>query len=177
MKIRNSTNKIKMIRYIFLMVLLIVSAKLFSQENRIKPEIISSSGTTINSTSIQLSWTLGEVTISTFQSEGIMLTQGFHQPRMIVTGIDSLVSENENIIVYPNPASDMLNIKITYENPISVLLRMTDIKGMLIWESAYFESHITETIWVQNLPNGIYLLSILNLGDKTQKTFKIQKNH
>ena len=60
--------------------------------NLISQSVISSSGNSNSSDDYTISWTIGELAISTINNSDITLTQGFHQPLIvdvIPTGIES----------------------------------------------------------------------------------------
>ena len=71
------------------------------------------------------------------------------------------------IKVYPNPASDILTIN----NPIGEQIEIFDMEGRLIQTEAV--NNETQTIQIQGLPSGIYML---RMREKTlQVSYKIIK--
>ena len=66
------------------------------------------------------------------------------------------LTENENIRVYPNPASN--EIVLEYKNFQNKQIIITDVLGR-VQKTAPLPSEITN-ISTQNLPNGIYYVSI-----------------
>ena len=74
-------------------------------------EVVSTGGGQSESNEYQLSWTIGEPVISTFTATGNILTQGFHQTKLIVTPISSLVQDLK-IKVYPNPTTQKVFIDV-----------------------------------------------------------------
>ena len=51
-------------------------------------EVVSSAGETQTVSDLEISWTIGEPVIETFSLGIPVLTQGFHQSKLIVTAID-----------------------------------------------------------------------------------------
>jgi hypothetical protein len=74
----------------------------------------------------------------------------------LTTGIE----ENQDAIVslYPNPASDILNIKVSENSNIQIL----DLSGKQIILEATASDNQKQTINVNNLSNGVYLLKVFN---------------
>lgn len=75
----------------------------------------------------------------------------------------------KNLTVYPNPASDILNISGDFVNGQSYDLSIRTSNGSLVYSKERNASSMTEGIDISNLPNGIYLLNITS-GSKVQST-------
>jgi hypothetical protein len=73
-----------------------------------------------------------------------------------------------NILVYPNPFKNYLNVVINHTNPVK--LRLTDISGRQLLQQNFSG---TTTIHVRNLANGVYLLQIID--GSIVHTFKVFK--
>ncbi|WP_288374137.1 T9SS type A sorting domain-containing protein [Chryseobacterium culicis] len=73
---------------------------------------------------------------------------------------------NDKIVIYPNPASTEVNIKLSNQERI-VKVVIYDINGRQV------STHNTSLINVQNIPSGIYILDIVtNLRKHTSKLIK-----
>ena len=84
-----------------------------------------------------------------------------------VSGVDDLTQVN-NLLVFPNPTSDVLNIRFNAETSEGMIIRLTDVMGRIIQERALKNLNIGENLEqlnVSNLPTGIYNLQ-LNMGEK-----------
>lgn len=150
-----------------------------------KQDVISSAGgysvagTGVNK--ISISWTLGETIVSTYEYHGadpskdITLTQGFQQPDTIV----KIVTELENIdilvnvLVYPNPASE--NVNIQFEAPVDGLVVMVflDSQGKLLQRDLIEPGMVEKQINMQDLPSGIYYLRLTK--GKLVNVYKVVK--
>ena len=75
-------------------------------------ELVSSSGNYLENAQASISWTLGEVAIQTLESGNIILTQGFHQSRLVVTGVRIIPGYEPDISIYPNPVVSHINVKL-----------------------------------------------------------------
>ena len=85
---------------------------------------------------------------------------------------ESLVSTNE-ILVYPNPAKDILNIETSATNHSNFQIEVIDFQSRIVLKET---SKIpTVKLNIGNLKNGYYILKIT--GDKINKTQTININH
>jgi len=141
----------------------------------IEQELISNSGDSYKNQNYQLDWSLGEVVTETYISEGIVVTQGFHQSTLIISSVQDFSDFAGNISVYPNPTSDFLTLeykdkKLAQEAKVEV--NVTDINGNLVINQKINEE--SSKIIFSELHSGIYFVSITENGQIT-KTFKIIK--
>ena len=78
--------------------------------------------------------------------------------------------ENENVIkVYPNPATDFINIELKHR--IKSSFQFIDLNGRTILQGQLNE--LVNRIEIGNQKNGIYLLKIINLEKNESETIKI----
>ena len=153
--------------------LILLYTNLCAQE--IKPHVLSSAGNQHIVNSLMIEWTLGELSIMTLNGSTNIITQGFHQPKLLTTNIGESLSRSESIAVYPNPTSDFIQLEMNFGKFQSVFARMIDLKGTLIWENEFYGQKITESISLKRFPEGSYLLLLLINHGESQQTFKIQK--
>jgi hypothetical protein len=146
-----------------------------AQNQTIKPEVISSAGSRFQGNTMIIDWTLGEIAISTLQGNSVIISQGFHQPKLIVTRADDPEEINGEISVYPNPTSDKVSVRMNLRKFTAVSLRLFNSEGKIIADRKIHGMNILETISLGTLPNGNYILNLLPDGFKTAQTFKIQK--
>lgn len=144
---------------------------------KMSPQVVSSAGNQHVINSISFEWTLGEVAIMTLQGSNNVITQGFHQPRYIVTNISEPLSATEKINVYPNPTSDFIQIEMMFKKTRAIYARLTDLNGKLIWDNEYKGQQVTESVSLKNYPNGNYFLNFSIEGGQSKQTFKIQKTN
>jgi hypothetical protein len=86
---------------------------------------------------------------------------------MTTTGVVNFSDEKDKIIIYPNPANDILNI----ENPNGYReVKISDALGKIFLQKNLFD--LNTSINIGDLPKGIYFLSVLNKqGELTTKKF------
>ena len=136
-------------------------------------EVISSAGATHSSANLQLSWTVGEPMVETFSAGGTILTQGFHQSKLVITAIDPIPLAGFELEVYPNPTSGEVNIKVNKGNISSLRFFLYTSQGEQILRQEF--SGQIEPINMQLLAPGYYMLKIARDTDTPLQTFKIVK--
>lgn len=149
---------------ILLLFLFIISISLNAQE------VVSTSGDCFEKPSGSITFTLGECVTETFESGNVMLTQGFHQPVLKVTSIESV--KTISVTAFPNPTSDILYLQINEESISGYYYELYDITGKQL-SSELITKSITE-IPFSNRSFGTYLLKIFK-DDKSVQTLKIIK--
>ena len=105
------------------------------------------------------------------------LTQGFHQTNWNILGVEDY-APNYEAIIYPNPTSDVLNIRTsTFEN---VTYTLYDAHGKLVMQNIL--SSEQTPIQVSQLAPGAYSLELIfeegskgSLSSPKRKTFKLIK--
>lgn len=118
-------------------------------------QLISSAGNTVTKNNLTMSWSLGELAIQTFDAGDLILTQGFHQPYTLATGISGI----ENILglkVYPNPTADFLHVETADAHDLSFKLINAVGAVLMIKESV----SNPEVLSVEPFPSGIYYLNV-----------------
>ena len=85
--------------------------------------------------------------------------------------------EDRLLIIYPNPANDILNVNIEklipFQNPFNI--QLYDIQGDILSETKSKDRIIR--INVSDFPEGIYFLHIYGGISTTPETFKIIVKH
>jgi len=82
----------------------------------------------------------------------------------IITGIEQVLGKQDEIMVYPNPTNDILNIDINASESKDCNLKVFDLLGNLVLAKNY--SGLTNIkLNVATLPNGPYLLKV-QIGDE-----------
>ncbi|MGQ9620460.1 MAG: T9SS type A sorting domain-containing protein [Bacteroidales bacterium] len=143
---------------------------------QVKQEVIASAGGYNKSAdnTISISWTLGETLVPTYISQdgSLILTHGFQQ-KLIITGIDENLEVPVTVTVYPNPASESVNIK--FESMVDRLVRVqiTDAEGRIVKTDRIEVSVLQKTINLQDLPSGVYFMRLIK-GDLVN-VYKIVK--
>ena len=132
-------------------------------------EVVSTQGESYSNASGNIDFTIGEVIISTGTDGSNDLTQGFHQTNWNFLGVEDF-APNYEATIFPNPTSEVLNIKTsTFEN---VTYTLYDAQGKLVLQDILFAEQTP--IQVGQLAPGSYSLT-LNNQIQNLKTFKLIK--
>ena len=127
-----------------------------------KGMVISAGGQSVNGGS-SLSWSLGQIITSTFSShaKSLILTEGF-QEKLIVTSVEENSAIPVNIHLYPNPASEVINIHFEAAVKGELLLSLLDFSGRLVRREVVEPSIADKQINLRNIPSGVYILRLTN---------------
>ena len=151
--------------FLIVIMLFFISFSAFAQE------IISSAGHHAEASGIQLDWTIGEPVIETYSNGNDILTQGFHQTKLMVTPVFSII-ENNFINVFPNPTKELVYIQFNEILDFGVAAELHTLEGKLL-KTFELIDQLTPCD-VRSLPNGSYLLKISKNNEWIQ-SFKIIK--
>lgn len=165
-------------RKILLMLILIPGFSLTWGQVQLTPTVLSSAGGYTETSDISLAWTLGELAVSTLSNTGMILTQGFQQPFLLDIG-DAIDNPefNWSVNAYPNPVSDILNLRFNLDKTMDLQLELYDITGkkLTIKKLPSIMPGGRETLDFSGFREGIYILKISSEKQKVRKIYKIQK--
>jgi hypothetical protein len=137
-------------------------------------ESILASGGTATGSGGTASYSVGEIFIGTQTGTNGSVAQGTQQPFEISTlGNDEFPQINLEMVVYPNPTIDKLNLLIGNKEWSNLTYQLFDISGKIISENQKITASETP-VSMQSFSQGIYFL-IVKDNTKTVKTFKIIK--
>lgn len=136
----------------------------------LSPHVVAASGQSFSSPGKQIDFTIGEIVISSLTSSDKTLTQGFHQPKILITGVED--PDDEFVFsLYPNPADRFVIIESTQETEMQV--HVYDIMGKVLQVSSLFTKKIT--IDLQSLASGHYNMVITNAFGNHLSSYKMIK--
>lgn len=90
------------------------------------------------------------------------------------TDIDSYIISQTNINLYPNPATDYINIILEDSNINSFMLNVYDILGNLIINEKINDYQTVYTLNIANYNKGTYILNIITDKDSFSLPFIVQ---
>lgn len=149
------------------LVLLLLASMLsvWAMSQSVTPQVLASAGNffTNAQAGASLSFTFGEIAlVQTFSNQNYHLTQGFQQPNFNLVGL-----EDEQFVelfeVFPNPASDFLNVRYQLRHPGLVTLRLFSLNGvevMPLYEDRYGSGLREEAFDIQGIAQGMYFLRV-----------------
>ncbi|MFN0189632.1 MAG: T9SS type A sorting domain-containing protein [Bacteroidia bacterium] len=164
---------------------------LSAQAQSIQRNVIASSGINNTVSNIRLTSTVGEAVTGTLSQSNYKITQGFQQGNLTVARIanveetteittdestttrNSLDEKRFKVSVYPNPATEYINIKLEEMSEVKHIIYLTDITGRMI-ETITLSSLETRLEFTSMAP-GKYILKIASEDGKVNESFKIVK--
>ncbi len=157
------------------LIALFVFASASGQE--VKQQVISSAGgySVSGDNSISLSWTLGELVIATVTSTGgdLILTQGFQQSKLDLTAVELHPDLGVTVTIYPNPTSEMINIRFSTPLEGTTMVYLIAPDGKLVINEEIPSGMTMMPIDMQQYPAGTYFLRIQN--NNKQNIYKVIK--
>ena len=139
------------------------------------PSVISAAGGSYTREPINLEWTLGESFVENKKSGNHWYTEGFHQPRLVARPLSPSYSKGYAFKIFPNPASELLNIFITTEVEEILNLKLMDVTGKIIYNQGVAPRTPAIQMDLKHIPEGMYMLSIVNPAGYRIHSFKIIK--
>ena len=133
--------------------LIIVTCISVTKAQTIEKFSIDSGGEFIVTENMQVLYTIGEVNIQEINSGGIRVSGGFINSFVEGTLNVAPHHNDEGLIVFPNPATDILNIRSTFE---ITAVELVDHLGKSVITS-YINNYQLD---VSRLSKGIYFLKI-----------------
>ena len=136
---------------------------------------VTASGGEASGNSGNLSYSIGQTFYSANAGTIGQINEGVQQPYEIfdVTDVQSAISKEISLSVFPNPTSDYLTLHIESDDIEGFDFAMYDISGKEI-----MQQHITSletSLDVQQLPSATYFVRVTK-EKKELKSFKIVKN-
>lgn len=157
----------------FLTVFSFIVLPFWGMAQSITPEVIASAGDHYENGSVQLSWTLGEVMIDTYDNGTNILTQGFHQTELTVTSVEENLADIR-LNLYPNPTSEFLNIDLG-NNEKDINLQLFDMSGKLIHKDVINAYDTKYVLPMQSAATGKYLVQLQSEDGKMNSTHQVVK--
>ena len=160
-----------------LVFLFLICTAALNAQPYLSPQVISSAGETLDNGTISLSYTLGELAITTLEAGSLVLTQGFQQPLDIGTYAPETLELDWQVKAWPNPVNRELNLQINQDIKEDIIVETFDLMGRLhlstkIEKLLPYDIH---TLDVSGLDKGVYIIKIRTEDYSLQKIVKIQK--
>jgi hypothetical protein len=138
-------------------------------------EAIVTAGIDVSGNSGSLSYSVGQVVYQIYTGTGGSVTEGVQQPYRIPAAPE--IKKAGGIImsfaVFPNPATDFLDMRVENFNNENLSLQLIDIHGKVLYNQKITASQTR--VVTGNLASAVYGLQVM-LDKKLVKTFKIIKN-
>ena len=137
-------------------------------------EIVTTTGGKTTNNNGSITYTIGQTFYNSYKGTNNSIVEGVQQPFEIsvVSGITEDHSISLNAIVYPNPATDYLLLKIDGIKIYKLSYQIFNINGKLM-KNKLITSNETR-ISLKNISSNVYILKVLQ-KEKELKTFRIIK--
>ena len=158
---------------VLILLLLFSGTTGFSQQ--LSHQVLVPAAGLITSGSINYSQTIGETAVEIITGSGFVLTQGFQQPGMKV--IDTPTA-GTGVDVYPNPATDYINVKLFGTVARKFRIEIINIAGTIVSSTTmdFITSYnIVQPIDITRLTFGFYFVRVASDDAKINRVFKIEK--
>lgn len=154
-----------------LFLMIVLRQSIFAQE------VIASSGEFQENTEGSFSWTLGEIVTETFSQSNGIFTQGFQQDFEHILFVQK-IPNTPSYSIYPNPFNEEIIISIHDFVSHDFSVSLYSLNGKLLQYCTMTPTFYstTNTLKVDDLPNGIYFLDIHTSDLEKVKTFKLIKS-
>ncbi|MGB4899818.1 MAG: T9SS type A sorting domain-containing protein [Saprospiraceae bacterium] len=161
--------------YLLLVGLTLMASLGYSQLEIKSPSVIGAAGTISKTNHVTLEWTLGETFVRSNIIQDAWYTEGYHQPILLVAPGSSADRHSFDIRIFPNPAYQKLFVEIKSAVAEPVKLKLTDLAGRtILYQNAPTTTDQIE-ISMSRIPQGMYLLSVVNDRGVQYGTFKVIK--
>ncbi len=148
---------------------------LYALGQEISSYVVASAGESVEKDGISISWTLGELAIETLEGDNLILTQGFQQGYFEITSIGEPLSNNFDLKVYPNPASEYIIVELQSNEIKDGTIQLYDMNGRIVYHEKFNLTEGTNRIDLTDLNSSQYILKVSDAQGKVLQTFKLIK--
>ena len=121
--------------------------------------LISPGGATVANASMSVSYSIGEIAITTLSDFEDAYTQGFQQPTFTKPVDECLPGAINVVVLFPNPVKDVINL----QGQFNCFIQYSILRGGQAVKSGTFDG---SPIDVSGLTPGVYFLHLI--GKQTQ---------
>ena len=155
------------------MMMIFGSTTLYCQTT--KPDVVTTAGGYDANATNKLSWTIGEPITETISNTGNQLTQGIQQGFWDITTVVDNTENRIKITLYPNPATDYVNLEMPFQENQVFTFQLYDLYGKCL-QNQKIIAPITK-INLNSYPVTVYILNIVSSDKKLLKSFKLLKKN
>ena len=156
--IKPTAKFVRMIMMVFLQLILLTGLIDYANAQEINPYVVSSGGETFTASGISLDFVIGEIVTESYTEGSTMLTQGFLQGTEEGLAIYNQSANADDIVVFPNPVSNIVNIMCKGEDK-PMYIEIIDIQGCKI--SSIQNANNPLPINIECLTPGLYVVKLI----------------
>jgi hypothetical protein len=122
-----------------------------------------------------VSYTIGQIDFTCYEGAGGTVNQGVQQLNELSDYLsNNFPTLNLEMVIYPNPTTDLINLKIENYESDYLSYALFDMQGRQVSTNKITQDETQ--IQMKNLASAVYLLNVFD-KNKTLKTFKIIKKN
>ena len=99
-----------------------------------------------------------------FKETILLPTQSISGARDASTGENTIINLDENVVIYPNPAKDILNIDYSLESNDKATITIIDLNGKVITNILLTQGVNNHSADISMLNNGVYFVTLQKNG-------------
>jgi hypothetical protein len=165
-----------MLKVTKVLILLLLSFRTAAYGQQLSNQVIVPVAGLASAGAISYSQTIGETAVEIMNGSGFVLTQGFHQPGLSST-LDP-APPGSGVDVYPNPATDLIKIKLFGDVARKFKIDIINLTGTII--STTTMDFITKYYYIREidisgLKYGFYFVRVISDDSAINRIFKIEK--
>ncbi len=125
---------------------------------------------------LNYSQSIGETAVELITNSGFILTQGFQQPGIKIEA--ETAHEGTGVEVYPNPATDFINVKLFGDKARKMKIEVIAFNGKITSTTSLdfiTKYYIIRQIEFAELKNGFYIVRVSSSDGLINRIFKIEK--
>jgi len=131
------------------------------------PATLNAAGGTTIISSNEFDWSVGEMTmITTLSTPSVIVTQGVLQPAEITLGVATASSLKDQLHVFPNPATSLVNLQYSAASEGVLTYHLMDVGGRVVASKAMTlkKGANLNQVDLSNLAAATYLLEVTVTG-------------
>jgi hypothetical protein len=159
---------------VLILLLLFYTTNVFSQQ--LSHQVLVPASGLATSGVINYSQSIGETAVEVINGSGFILTQGFQQPGM--KNLADPAPAGTGVAVYPNPATDFINVKLFGSEARKFRIEIINIAGTIVRSTTLdfiTNYNIVQQIDITDLTFGFYFVRVASDDAKINRVFKIEK--
>jgi hypothetical protein len=145
-------------------------------QKAIPPAVVSTAGEISRSGGITLEWTLGETFVESGKDQSTWLTQGYHQPMLLVKENTQSSSSAYDVKIFPNPTLDILHVLIRTNLSDDLVFKIMDVTGRTVFMQEASGGSNDIKLKINELPEGMFVLTVMNRRGNWIRSFKVIKH-
>ena len=161
------------------MVRLLAALVLFSgiavQAQSLVSYSFSPAGATFSNSGVKGIWQIGGITRGSTSNQAFTVHQEFVANSRLEVVVTDVLEDIPNLTIYPNPASEILNISGLEQSEIQNIVLISSIGHETILEPNYSDNN-SISLSLTHFSAGVYVLRISRNQSTTPIIFRIKKN-